>query len=102
MRKDMQKVLLCLHDSADTCESCGARSNERGLTLQDIVDVLGWEKQRTASALGSAECFGMVRGNWERLPNKRWVRRYYVAGEGTRDYIEVLKKYYDSLGKVVE
>ena len=64
-----------------------------GKKLEELTEELKWSKKRTAKAIGQAENYGMVRGSWERLSesNQRWTRRYYIAGEGTKDYIKTLQ-----------
>ena len=80
IRKDLHQLLLYLNDND-------------GKYLKELTEGLKWSKRRTARTIGTAENFGMVRGSWERLSetNQRWIRRYYIAGEGTRDFITTLQ-----------
>ena len=90
--KDSGELLLYLDAAADFCPTCGVRSNEQGKTHDEVIAELNWSKDRATKAIKDAEDCGMIRGDWKHHPDKGWVRRFFIAGEGTRDYIETLKK----------
>jgi len=90
--KDSGELLLYLDAAADFCPTCGVRSNEQGKTLNEVITELNWSKDRATKAIKDAEDHGMIKGDWGHHPDKEWVRRFYISGEGTRNYIETLKK----------
>lgn len=90
--KDSEELLLYLDAAADLCPACGVCSSEQGKTHDEVVAELNWSKDRVTKAIKDAEDHGMIKGDWEQHPDKEWVRRFFIAGEGTRGYIETLKK----------
>lgn len=67
-----------------------------GSTIDEITDGMGWMTVDSAVGIGILEDMGCVVLNFNRREDRKWEGRYFITGEGTRDYIETLKKHHSS------
>ena len=63
-----------------------------GQTKYELKKPTKLGERAIGSGLSLLEDYGMVRGAWEKVENSEdWQRRYWISGEGTRDYIITIR-----------
>jgi len=74
-----QQVLLSIEKIAD------------GMTIDDISDDLNLSISSIRRTVAKLEQYGMLSGNWIKISG-RWKRKYFISGEGTKDFIRALRE----------
>ena len=77
-----------------------ATDKVNGFTLSDLANAFPDNtKNDVAKNIGELEILGMIRGDWvqNKDNNNRWEMRYFIAGEGTPDFLKTVLEYKEGM-----